>query len=309
MNRRIPLFDAHCDTALKMYKDGVSLRKNSCHIDLERGMRYFPYVQFFALFSMGDTVREDYRNMLANLKSEFKKNEDILYHCKNTSDVDTAIANEKIAAFITVEGAELLGCDETELENAYNEGVRAVTITWNFLNKLSGSNVEGSDVGLTEAGKSFVRKCQQLGVLVDVSHISDPAFWDVIETAEKPIIATHSNSRTICNHSRNLTDEQFKAIIQNGGVSGINLYDLFVGENANVDTVVAHIDHFLSLGGAKHIGIGADLDGCDTLPRGINGVEDLEKLYDALLKKRHRQELVDDIFFNNLMNLISKSFS
>lgn len=121
-------------------------------------------------------------------------------------------------------------------------------------------------------------------MLVDVSHLSEKGFWDMIELAEKPVLASHSNSFSVCPHPRNLTDDQFRAICDLGGTAGLNLYVPFLTEQprASFDDLRRHLDHFLELGGEGHIALGADLDGCDRLPTGFSGLDDYEALGDFL---------------------------
>lgn len=303
----IPLFDAHCDTAYEMIGKNCHLRKNDLNNDLERGSIYSPRAQVFAIFndlSDTDNIAAAAEKQLDYLIDEFKLNSDILALCTNGQQARKAFSEGKTAAFLAVEGAEQLNCDIEKLKWAYTKGVRAVNLTWNHANALSGSNADRADEGLTAAGKDFVRACSELGVIVDVSHISEPGFWDVIETSTKPILAGHSNSWALCPHTRNLTDEQFIAIVENGGVVGINLYSEFLGENADADTVAEHIEHFLSLGGEKNIGIGTDFDGCDNMfPAGIRSIGDLPLIYNKLLQRGLSQKLADDIFFNNMMRI------
>jgi len=290
-----------------MVKNGCHLRKNELNIDLERGSAYYPWAQVFALFNdiacESDIVLSAEKQLKYLLK-EFSRNSDILTLCTDGKQARKAFSEGKTAAFLAVEGAEQLGCSVQNLKLAFDLGVRAVNITWNHANALSGSNADKADVGLTPDGKDFVIACNELGVIVDVSHISEPGFWDVIATTTKPILAGHSNSKALCHHSRNLTDEQFMAIVRNGGVVGINLFTDFLGENATVDTVADHIEHFLSLGGEKNIGIGTDFDGCSNMfPAGISAIGDLICLYDTLLHRGYTQSLTDDIFFNNMMRM------
>lgn len=299
---KIPLFDAHCDTSWTMIRQGERLRENSGHVDLKRAGRYAPYAQFFAIFQLRGTY-QDYLLQRGHLAKEFSENRDLISLCTSAAEAEAAFSQGKSAAFLSVEGAELLDCSEALLAKARADGVRLVNLTWNYENALAGSNAQGKNHGLTDRGRSFVKKCGELGIYVDVSHISEPAFWDVAACSALPIVASHSNSAAVCPHPRNLTDEQFRAIVRSGGVAGINLYAPFVGENPEVGDVIEHILHFCSLGGEKHIAIGADLDGCDTLPRGINGIQDMEKLYEQLLKRNVKESTVQDIFFHNLMRL------
>ena len=151
----------------------------------------------------------------------------------------------KISAVLTIEGSAGIGFNPDALTDAYAEGFRITTLGWNESNSLAGSHKTGE--GLSEKGREYVRKAQNLGMLVDVSHISDAAFWDIMDITQAPIVATHSNSRTLCNVSRNLTDEMFMAISQSGGVAGINFYTDFIGELPTMDALCDHIIHFLEL--------------------------------------------------------------
>jgi len=281
-------------------------------------MRYAPRAQFFAIFGQIDPLSREgicgfqtypdgahcFAAQYRLFQGALAANRDQMLFCRTVSEAKTAELEGKTAAFLSVEGAELINCSLDRLREAHELGVRMVGLTWNAENDLSGTNVEATDRGLSELGRRFVRRCDELGVIVDVSHISEPGFWDVVEESTKPFVASHSNAKVLCDHSRNLTDEQFLAIVKAGGVTGINLYGEFLGENATIDTVIAHIEHFLSLGGAANIALGADLDGCDILPAGIGGVEDMEKLAERLLQKNYAESLICDIFYHNLMRVV-----
>ncbi len=318
---RFDLFDGHCDTISRCwrwpegspYYNGGSLRKNSGHLDLVRTSGGpGRYCQFFAIFGDRDAAGHTYREMFDEqyrlFCREMEQNADLIVHCRTAAEAERANAVGKTAAFLTVEGAELLDCSPDRLEEVYRKGVRAVNLTWNYENELSGSNAEGADKGLTEQGRAFVRKMQELGMLVDVSHLSDPGFWDVAELAAqagKPFIAGHSNSREICPHKRNLTDEQFTAIIRANGVAGLNMCDKFVGDPPTLDGLVAHVEHWMELGGQRSAAVGGDWDGTDLCP-GIEDITGLEALYERLLRLNYPEDLVRDIFYNNLMRVVSE---
>ena len=178
--------------------------------------------------------------------------------------------------------------------------------TWNRANALGGSNAEDVDRGLTDQGKAFVRRAEELGVLVDVSHLSDPGFWDVADTLSCPFFASHSDSRAVFSHPRNLTDAQFTAIIEHNGVAGLNLFAEFVGGEADLEAIAAHLDRWLELGGEQNIALGGDLDGCSPLAGSMAGVQDYERLYHFLRSRGYSQALLQDLFFNNLMRVVSK---
>lgn len=306
----LKVFDGHCDTISRCYRQGISLRKNEGHLDLERMRGCGHFAQFFAAFASAKRVdrpiHEVFLGEVATFQQQMAENADWVIHCRTAQQAEEAWEAGKVAAFLSVEGAELLDCDLEKLEEAYQMGVRAVNLTWNHVNALSGTNVDEPERGLTPQGKAFALKMQELGMLVDVSHLSDPGFWDVIDLAQKPIFASHSNSRAICGHTRNLTDEMFRALIKNGGVTGFNMGSDFVGENPTIDTIIAHIEHWLSLGGGKNISLGGDWDGVRSMPEGINGVQDLEKLAERLLRMNYSETQVEDLFYRNLMRVVGE---
>ena len=207
-----------------------------------------------------------------------------------------------MSALLTIEGPAGFGFDPALLENLYQIGFRASSLGWNESNVLTGSNVTGG--GLTDQGREYVKEAQRLGMLVDVSHISDEAFWDIMDCTQAPIIATHSNSRPLCNHSRNLTDEMFLEICRSGGVTGINQCGEFLGEKPTLDTVCDHIFHFMELDpGGKHISLGGDLDGCEMFSQGFEGIESYPKLADRLAERGLEEATIRDIFWNNAWNV------
>ena len=317
----IPLFDAHCDTLSRNvspghpYFAGGTLRRNAGHLDLERLHGFAPSAQFFAVFDSWDSGKDreadslysSFRAQYALFARTMEENGDLVFHCRTAEEAQRASAEGRTAAFLSVEGAELLDCDEGKLADAWEKGVRMVNLTWNCENTLSGSNAEAPDRGLTERGRSFVRKMQQLGMIVDVSHLSDPGFWDVAELSQAagvPFIASHSNARALCPHKRNLTDEQFTAIIRSRGVAGLNLCDKFLAEEEpTLDGAVAHIEHFLALGGEENVAIGGDWDGCDLCP-GVEDVTGITLLYERLLRRGYSETLVRNIFYFNLMRVV-----
>lgn len=314
-----PVFDLHCDTALALLGDTLdqagSLRKNNLHIDLERAATLGGYCQCFACFTtpgMEKWYKKSpvvvFERELATVMRETEKNADCIGLCYSPEEIETNLAAGKMSAILTIEGPAGFDYDPELLEDLYRVGFRITTLGWNEQNVLCGSNVTGG--GLTEQGREYVRQAQNLGMLVDVSHISDEAFWDIMEISTAPVIASHSNSRSVCNHSRNLTDEMFLAICKTGGVAGINLYTEFLGDNATIETICDHICHFLTLDPeGKHIALGGDLDGCETLPDGFSGVQDYAKLEKALLHRGISQEIVENIFWNNAMGVMKHAVS
>ena len=310
-----PVFDLHCDTALvllgKNLRQAGSLRKNEYHVDLERASTLSGYAQCFACFTSpleqlpeGTTVSELFEREMVTVLREVEKNKDLISLVYTAGDIRKNQENGKMSAILTIEGPAGFGFDPALLEDLYKIGFRITTLGWNEQNVLCGSHKTGG--GLTELGREYVFEAQRLGMLIDVSHISDEAFWDVMDITRGPVIATHSNSRAVHNVSRNLTDDMFKAICQTGGVAGLNMYTEFLGEQATLDTICDHALHWLELGGEKHIALGGDLDGCDTLPAGFDGVQDYAKLAQTLLTRGVSEKTVGDIFWNNALEVIEK---
>jgi len=306
---KLKVFDAHCDTVFQATLHGGGLRRRRGHLDLERLAAFGHGAQFFACFAEpedfpGRDLWEVFQEEAALFHREMAANADLAVHCVTAAQAEAAWRDGKVAAFLSAEGAELVSCDPERLHAAYALGVRCMNVTWNHVNALAGTNVEEPHRGLTPQGKEFVREMDRLGMLVDVSHLSDPGFWDVCAETKGPIIATHSNSRRCHFHTRNLTDEEFTAIIEKKGVAGLNLCAEFVGEPATLDGAIRHIEHFLELGGEDSLALGGDWDGVRHLPAGIAGVQDWRKLYDALLGRNYPVALVDKLFSGNLMRVV-----
>lgn len=305
------LFDGHCDTILRCYLEGGGLRRQAGHLDLERRRGKGRWAQFFATFGSpedmpGRSLWEVFLEEYALFRSEIDANADLVTFCRTGAEAEAAFAAGKTAAFLSAEGAELLDCDLEKLRMAHRMGVRIVNITWNHPNALSGTNAEEPDRGLSEQGRAFVKTMGELGMLVDVSHLSDPGFWDVMEITHRPVVATHSNSRAVFPHPRNLTDEQFTAIINTNGVAGLNMYTGFLGDDPDFDTVVSHLEHFLALGGENNVSMGGDWDGITSMPRGMNGIQDMEKLYEHLLRRNYSETLLEKVFYSNLMRVVNE---
>lgn len=277
---RYSVFDAHCDTLCAVLDGNKRLSENDCHIDLKRMGAYEKYTQVFACF-----IAPEYR------------------HCalSRCLDLIEAYNYSRADGILSIEGGE---CIESVavLHMLYEAGVRIAALTWNDTNRLAaGADETDMRKGLTHFGKRIVREMESLNMTVDVSHLNDKSFYDVMEISARPVVATHSNARAVCRHRRNLTDDMFMKIKDCGGVVGINFYPLFLNESgsADIDDVVKHIEHFMSLGGEESIGIGADFDGVDCLPGGICGCEDTYKVFDRLLQLNYSEEAVEKISHKN----------
>ncbi len=313
---KLPVFDLHCDTSLALLgKDGKTpgnLRKNELHIDLERAGTLPGYAQCFACFTT-PYMQEWYKTSpetvfqreLDVILGQIDRNSDRIRQAFSADEVRANLENGKMSGILTIEGPAGFGFDPELLPDLFAVGFRVSSLGWNEKNPLTGSHVTGG--GLTELGREYVRMAQKLGMIIDVSHISDEGFWDIMRITEKPIIATHSNSRAVCNHSRNLTDDMFRAIMETGGVAGFNQCAPFVGDNCDLDTACDHFLHFLELDpDGTHIALGGDLDGCDELPEGFDGIQSYPALAQRLLERGVDEKTLRKIFWDNPLGVFDR---
>ena len=307
-----PVFDLHCDTSDRLAGIGCDtyeeLKKNQAHIDLERAGKLGGYAQCFACFTNPDETRnpvDTFEKKFASILREISKNESVICQAFNAEEIVHNKNGGIMSAILTIEGPAGFGYDPELLEDLYKVGFRMSTLGHNEKSPLSGSHFSGG--GLTEQGREYVRQAQNVVMIIDVSHISDEGFWDIMNITNAPVVASHSNSRSICNVSRNLTDDMFLAICKTGGVAGVNLYTEFLGPNADLDTVCNHIFHFMELDpSGKHIALGGDLDGCNKLPQNFTGIDCYNDLANRLIDRGLDQAIVQNIFWDNALEVFRK---
>ena len=312
---RFPVFDLHCDTALALLGEDVnqagSLASNKGHIDLNRAEKLAGYCQCFACFTTPFmeqwhhiTPTLVFEREIATIQREIDKNKNRISIAYSPEDVIANLEKGKMSAILTIEGPAGFGFDPELLESMFLAGFRISTLGWNESNPLTGSNQTGG--GLTDLGRAYVRQAQSLGILVDVSHISDEGFWEIMKITQAPVIASHSNSRALCNHSRNLTDDMFCAIRDSGGIVGINQFADVLGQKPTLDTVCDHIFHFLELDPeGRHVALGGDLDGCEVLAEGFEGVQSYDALADRLIARGLDAATVQNIYWNNALGVMA----
>lgn len=299
------LFDLHCDTLYKAVNNNLPLDDKSMQVSqiLNKDSKR---LQCYAIWIPDDYTPEKAEQTFYSayqiLTSECKKlNIKLIEQNESISD---AFKNNKNSALFTIENSTALNGKIGNVEKFAKFGVKIITLTWNAANAVGdGADVQNSE-GITDFGKSVVREMEKCGVVVDVSHASDKLFYDVAEIVTHPFVATHSNSRSVTNHRRNLTDEQFKIIKERNGIVGINFHRDFLSDNpdsASRYDLLKHIDKFLSLGGENVICIGTDFDGCN-LPYDITGSESLAEIYEMLLKHNYKESLIRKIFYENALN-------
>lgn len=309
--------DCHCDTLTELYNKNASLYENEQHFDIKRQIALGGGLQFCAIYVPTEVFR--YQGglrytlcLLDKYNQEIKKlheNGIDVLQVRTAEDAGNVLKHKAATLLAIEEGGAIDGSLEA-LRCLYELGVRAMTLTWSNRNDIAdGINEEATGSGLTVFGKQVVAEMNRLGMLVDVSHISTAGFWSVIETSTKPIIATHSNAKSLCSHPRNLNDEQIKALAQNGGLAGITFAGQFLEEdwrNACIESVYKHIDYMLNLiGNDDHIGFGSDFDGISHPPYNIQGVQDYKPLIEYL-SKYYSDETINKITHQNVINLLQK---
>lgn len=313
---KVPVFDLHCDTAYAMLGDSDSvkygLRANGLRVDLDKAECMSGYVQCFACFTSPEdslcqrlTPEVVFQAEYNAITNQLQVNSDRIKLAGSAADIINNHRNGLLSAILSLEGTAGFHYDPGYLPELREKNFLITTLGWNEGNCLTGSHATGE--GLSDRGREYVRTAQNLGMIVDVSHISDASFWQIMDITESAVIASHSNSRAMHNVSRNLTDEMFLAICDTGGLTGINLFTEFLGTDVSIDTVCDHIFHFLELDpSGKHIALGGDLDGCRTLPIGFEGIESYAVLSQQLLNRGLPYAMLEDIFWNNAIGVIER---
>lgn len=302
------LIDTHCDTMSELLDKGESLDKNSCMIDISMMEKYKSYIQFFAAF-----VSKKYKNpmlraveILDKAKQEIKKNNINLILTKD--DLEAVLKSGQKGAILAIEDARALCGSLSAVRFFYDYGVRAITLAWNDDNEVTDGADSQKNSGLTPFGKNVVKEMNMLNMMIDVSHITEKGFYDVLDASKKPVMASHSNCFSVCHHRRNLKDEQIKALIENGGIMCINIYPLFLTDKkeCTADDVLRHIDYALSLGAEDNLGLGSDFDGIDKTPKDIKNLVQYEKLFEKMYKLGYNMELLDKITHKNVFNFMRR---
>lgn len=266
-----PIFDLHCDTILECAKRQAPLLENTLHVDIKKLRAADSYAQCFAIFvdkqeclKEGVGAYEKYKQVLRCFRQELANNETQIAQALCVQDIVKNRNQGKLSAVLTVEGGEVLEGREERLEELYRDGVRLMTLTWNYENELSDAN--GRDGGLKPFGYMVLERMNELGMIADVSHISDRGFFDVLAHSKRPVVASHSCARAICPHNRNLTDEMLHKIGCGGGVVGLNFYSRFLQKDspyATMEQVLEHALHIVNKAGIEALALGSDFDGID----------------------------------------------
>lgn len=313
------LFDMHCDTLYRAYTENSTLFNDSFHISFNKVRNIKPYIQCLAVWIpdeyRGQAAWELFCGCVGKLEEQIGL-ADIVW-CKTADDIKRVSNEKKQGIILTVEGGAVLGGHLDKIQTLHDMGVRMMTLTWNGKNELGDGIMEETDCGLTDFGRDAVKEMERAGIIVDISHAGEKLFWDVAAIAEKPFAASHSNIRSITDHRRNLTDEQFRKIIDIGSLTGLNFcadflktkncktQDTKILHHSGMYDIIRHTEYMLSLGGEKNIAFGADFDGAD-IPEDITGIESMEMLY-RLFSEHFGQSITDAVFFGNAYRFFTEN--
>lgn len=316
MNKHGDLFmvDCHCDTIVEVAGGKRSLRERSAlgHVDIPRLKEGNISLQFFALY-----IDERYKPIGALERTleltdvfyrELEFNSDSLGLVLEFSDIEKIAQEGKIAALLTIEGGEGIQESLYLLRTLYRLGIRGITLTWNQRNAIADGVAEGPDGGLSRFGLKVIREMNSLGILIDVSHMNRQGFFDVVKNSTKPVIASHSNARRLCDHPRNLDDEQLRLLAETGGVVCVTFVPDFLvpaGETkVGIEDVADHIDYIKHLVGIDYIGIGSDFDGVEVVPEGLGDASKMPDLAGVLRRRGYTDLEIRKVFGGNVLRLL-----
>lgn len=318
--------DLHCDTLMQAFLAGVNdiYEMPKTMIDIKRLKVGGCMAQFFAIFmpplsyraKLGDACPSDevYISALnATMHNTIANHSDELALATNAAELSANSSEGKISAFLTLEDGRAVDSKPENLERFYKLGVRLVSLTWNDANCFGAPNSKDPQLmeqGLTDFGKSAVEQMNGLGMLIDVSHLSDGGFRDVAEISKKPFIASHSNCRELSPHSRNLTDDMIRTLAEQGGIIGLNFEPRFLSEDitsktSRVDDMVRHLCHLRRVGGIDCIAIGSDMDGI-TGEFEIGSADLMQQLFDRLSSEGFTADELERIAYKNAQRVISE---
>lgn len=312
--------DMHCDTIGELWKaekagKPISLRSNSLHIDLEKMQKGDYLLQNFAMFVFLGREKDPLVNVLEMIdiyNRAMAENADIIGPVLNYEDIEKNLAAGKLSGMLTIEEGAVLKGNPYVVRTLYQLGVRMLTLTWNFENEIGYPNtiVKAKDYdpsrhyGLKPEGIEIVREMNRVGMIVDVSHLGDDGFWDVVKYCDGPFVASHSNARAVCNHTRNMTDDMIRALADKGGVMGLNFCGDFLNPNgkSRVEDMVRHAKHIINVGGSDILGLGTDYDGIDG-DLELDHCDKMPLLAQEMERQGFSTQQIEKIFHGNVLRL------
>lgn len=316
------VLDSHCDTPTKLLR-GRDLSKDNdlAHIDIPKLKRGGVDAAFFALYipaRLSEAAAYDYAlRQYDVVRDMVESNSDSVAFALSEAQAHENKSKGLFSVFLGLENGSPIGHSIERINEFYDKGVRYMTLCHSRDNQICDSCTGGKTWGgLSPFGREVVAEMNRLGMLVDVSHISDEAFRDVLECSSKPVVATHSCCRALCSHPRNMTDDMIKALAAKGGVIQINFYPVFLQEDYELDSpssvlpsftrIVDHIDHVVELVGIDHVGIGSDFDGIEVAPDGLEDISKMPVLFEELRRRGYSESDLTKLASGNFFNVLSR---
>lgn len=330
-NMEMKYIDMHCDTIPRlclpeMEARGETLRRNRGHLDLERMKQGNAMTQCFAIYTNLKAQPDAYayaRRVLARFKKEMEENKDMISQVLTAEDILRNDKEGKMSALLTIEEGAVCQGSLERLREFYEEGVRMMTLTWNYPNDLAwpnrvnlqtGETEPETGHGLTETGFAFIEEMERLGMLIDVSHLGDAGFWDIVKHTKRPFMASHSNARSEASHVRNLTDDMIRALAERGGVMGINFCSAFLNDSnrsaedggvSRTADMVRHMKHIRRIGGIECIGLGSDFDGISGKLE-VDSPAALYQIADEMSRQGFTGSEIDAVFYGNVLRVFTE---
>ena len=306
------MIDLHCDTIMQLldHPDSGDLYRNTWKIDIEKLQKAHSKVQDFALFiNLGKTNDpygryEEMRNLCTTQIHLYGEH---IQHVLSYQDVESVYESGKIGALMSIEEGGVLGGDLDKLKQAYQDGVRLITLTWNYPNGLGEPHCGEQHKKLTPKGIEFVEAMQDLGIIVDCSHLNDAGTEQLGDILDVPFVASHSNAREVTAHTRNLPDNLIKIIANKGGVIGLNFAQSFLGTSpvSRIDDIVKHGLYLINKGGEDVVALGTDFDGIKPNTE-IKDASEMYRLYDAFKEAGLSVEQCEKLFWKNADRLLKE---
>lgn len=306
------LVDGHCDTISEALDRELRLDSQELNFNLEDAKKQAPILQMTAIYVSPEYPNSFERaNKIINKFYQEKEGfSDQVIQVTNQKELNQVIDEQKVGLLLTIENGRAI---EDKLENIdyfYHLGVRLMSITWNEDNLLGTGALTKQDNGLTKLGKEYIKLLNQKGMIIDVSHASENTFWDTIKITEKPVVATHSCVKQLCNHPRNLSDEQIKQIAKMGGIIGMCYCSQFLAEDGRAGSkeIAKHISYITNLVGIDYIGLGSDFDGLDKdeMPLDMKGIKDNDKLEESLKAVGFHEDEINKIMGENWIRVLKE---
>ena len=317
MLKRRLIIDVHSDTLSKALDENKSLDYKGYSFNTFDIKNKLPYIQFLASYIAPRYIGnknsgfDRVNKLLDKFYNYYMLNKENIIVIKGKKDIKEVMEKNKLGIVLTVENGSAIGNKLSNVDFLYQRGIRLMSITWNNDNEFGCGALTSNDLGLTSLGKEYVKKLNEKDIIIDVSHLSFKSFFDVVNIATKPIVATHSCVYNLCNNVRNLNDAQIKEIAKLNGVIGVCFYKKFLTNNkiAYINDIVNHIEYISNLVGIEYVGLGSDFDGIDKedLPINLKGVKDIDNIFFEMKRRGFSKEEIEKVASKNFLRILNSS--